>query len=168
MTPIHTVLFPTDFSEVAGAAFSLATALARAYGARLVVLHVATPPPFVAPGELERTLERPTGYRRQLEAELRNHPALGPRTPVSYRLEAGDPAVQILRVAREEGADLIVMGSHGRTGLGRLLLGSVAEQVSRKAPCPVLTSKVPPARGRDPRASHAGAGVREPCSPPEE
>jgi len=62
---------------------------------------------------------------------------------VEHRLEEGDTAKVILDVALEIGAGLIVMGTHGRTGLGRLLLGSVAEQVLRKAPCPVLTAKFP-------------------------
>lgn len=143
MAPVRIILFSTDFSESARAAFPLAAALARDHGARLVVLHVATPPPFVTPRELERALEGPAGYRRQLEAELRRYPAPGPQTPMTYRLETGHPAAEILRVAREEGADLIVLGTHGRTGLARLLLGSVAEVVLRKAACPVLTVKVP-------------------------
>jgi hypothetical protein len=58
-------------------------------------------------------------------------------------LLVGDPASAILRVTQELPADLIVMGTHGRTGLGRLLMGSVAEQVVRKAPCPVVTVKTP-------------------------
>jgi nucleotide-binding universal stress UspA family protein len=58
-------------------------------------------------------------------------------------LEEGDPVTQILRIAGEENCELIVMGIHGRTGLGRLLMGSVAEQVVRRAPCPVLTVKMP-------------------------
>ena len=70
------------------------------------------------------------------------------RTPdenvhVEHRLEEGDAAKRILEVAQEIQAGLIVMGTHGRTGLGRLLLGSVAEHVLRKATCPVLTVRVP-------------------------
>src|SRR5262249_7953655 len=86
----------------------------------------------------------------------------------------GDPGREILRAARETGADLIVMGTHGRTGLTRLLTGSVAEKVLRKAPCPVLTVKtavpkktpapaVPvdePAEGRPIAADQAGRRVR--------
>jgi nucleotide-binding universal stress UspA family protein len=66
-----------------------------------------------------------------------------PETTVTSRLEEGIPAEEIVRVAREVEADLIVMGTHGRSGLGRLLLGSVAEQVMRHATCPVLTLKAP-------------------------
>jgi len=71
----------------------------------------------------------------------RFHPHANVR--MERRLEQGDATTEILRVAREESADLIVMGTHGRTGLGRLLMGSVAEQVMRRAPCPVLTVKSP-------------------------
>jgi len=67
--------------------------------------------------------------------------------PTEVRVERqvgeGDSAVEILRAAQDLKADLIVMGTHGRTGLGRLLMGSVAEQVVRKAPCPVLTVRTP-------------------------
>jgi nucleotide-binding universal stress UspA family protein len=63
--------------------------------------------------------------------------------PVERRLEEGDPVTQILGIAEEESCDLIVMGTQGRTGLGRILMGSVAEQVMRKATCPVLTVKMP-------------------------
>jgi nucleotide-binding universal stress UspA family protein len=63
--------------------------------------------------------------------------------PVERRLEEGLAVTEVLRVAQEVNADLIVMGTHGRTGLARLLMGSVAEQVLRKALCPVLTVKTP-------------------------
>jgi nucleotide-binding universal stress UspA family protein len=66
-----------------------------------------------------------------------------PGVEAERRLEEGDPVEAILRVAEEIGADLIVMGTHGRTGLSRLFMGSVAEQVLRRAPCPVLTLKSP-------------------------
>jgi nucleotide-binding universal stress UspA family protein len=63
---------------------------------------------------------------------------------VKHRLAEGDAATEILRLAKETQADVIVMGTHGRTGLVRVLMGSVAEQVVRKAPCPVVTVKTPP------------------------
>ena len=62
---------------------------------------------------------------------------------MEYRVQDGDPVVEILEVTREAPCDLIVMGTHGRTGLGRLLMGSVAEQVLRRASCPVLTVRTP-------------------------
>jgi nucleotide-binding universal stress UspA family protein len=66
-----------------------------------------------------------------------------PKVPVEHRLVQGDAATEMLQVAEETKCDVIVLGTHGRTGLGRLLMGSVAEQVLRKAPCPVVTVKTP-------------------------
>jgi universal stress protein A len=165
MLTIRAILVPADLSGCSENAFRVAHALARDYRARLIVLHVATPPPFVTPGELERVLQRPDGYLAELEGRLREEErqlrlvyAADSPAGVEFRVESGDPAVEILAVAREAACDLIVMGTHGRTGLGRLLMGSVAEQVVRKAACPVLTVKVPfpsdlgPA-GRAPRAT---------------
>jgi nucleotide-binding universal stress UspA family protein len=133
MLPVQTILHPTDFSERSGYAFQLACSLARDRGARLVVLHV-----MPVPLAQEKRL-----YREEMEGELNRLGAPDPGVRVERRLEEGDPAAQILRVAEETGCELIAMGSHGRTGLGRLLTGSVAEQVMRRAPCPVLTVKAP-------------------------
>jgi nucleotide-binding universal stress UspA family protein len=140
---IRTILVAADFSGCSEDAFRVARALARDYRARLIVLHVATPPPFVTPGELQRVLERPDGYRAELRSRLHQVYAADSPGEVEYRVQDGDAAVEILGVAREASCDLIVMGTYGRTGLGRLLMGSVAEQVVRKAACPVLTVKVP-------------------------
>jgi nucleotide-binding universal stress UspA family protein len=133
MLPIQTILHPTDFSERSGYAFQLACSLARDHGARLIVLHVM-PVPLVQ----EKFL-----YREEMAGELNRLGAPDARVRVEHRLEEGDAATQILRVAQETGCDLIAMGTHGRTGLGRLLMGSVAEQVLRMASCPVLTVRAP-------------------------
>jgi nucleotide-binding universal stress UspA family protein len=82
-------------------------------------------------------------YREEMAGELNRLRAPDARVRVEHRLEEGDTATQILRVAQETGCDMIVLGTHGRTGLGRLLMGSVAEQVLRMAPCPVLTVRAP-------------------------
>jgi universal stress protein A len=141
---IRTILCATDLSDSSWRVLDLAAALARDQGARLVVLHVPVPPPFVRPGELAKILRQPGGYRRELEEQLHRFrpPGLGGR--IDYRLEEGDPAVEILRAAEDAGCDLIVMGTHGRTGLDHLLMGSVAEKVVRRACCPVLTVRIPP------------------------
>jgi universal stress protein A len=143
MLRVRSILLPADFSECSQRAFHLARTLARDYRARLVVLHVATPPPFVHPGELQRALEGPDGYGAELEAQLRHRYAADPRTEVEYRVCDGDPVSEIVRLAGELGCDLVVMGMHGRTGLSRLLVGSVTEEVLRAAPCPVVTVKWP-------------------------
>jgi nucleotide-binding universal stress UspA family protein len=143
MLSIRTILHPTDFSSRSDYAFQLACALARAQGARVVVLHVAAPPPpVVTPGGV---ITDPAygDYEQGVCQRLCELRAPDPQVGVEHRLAEGEPATEILKVAQEVNAELIVMGTHGRTGLGRLLLGSVAEQVLRKAPCPVLTVKIP-------------------------
>lgn len=139
MLSIYTVLHPTDFSERFGNAFQLACALTRDYGARLVVLHVVAPLPPLAYGDVVPPPD-PESLLREAKDRLE---VRGADVRAERRLEEGDPVGEILRVAREIGASLIVLGTHGRTGLSRLLMGSVAEQVVRNAPCPVLTATDP-------------------------
>jgi len=141
MMPIHTILHPTDFSPQASYALQLATALARDYAARLVILHVAVPPP-VPYGE-GVMLPLPVDYEEEARNQLDQLQLPGGNVQAERRLGEGDPVTETLRVADEIRADLIVMGTHGRTGLGRLLMGSVAELVVRRANCPVLTVKTP-------------------------
>jgi nucleotide-binding universal stress UspA family protein len=141
MLPVHTILFPTDLSERADQAFPLACSLARDCGARVVVLYVMPPP--LGP-ELIEARHRPDEYRRGPRQALHRVQAPGDNVRVEHRLEEGNAAEVILEVARDLGAGLVVMGTHGRTGPGHLLFGSVAEAVLRKAPCPVLTVKAPP------------------------
>jgi nucleotide-binding universal stress UspA family protein len=141
MLPIKTILHPTDFSERSDAAYRLAGALARDYDARLVIVHVAEPPVAIYGPDL--ILPPTESYEQPLRAKLQELTRRDPTIRVEERFVEGDPAKEILRVAKETQCDLIVMGTHGRTGLGRLLMGSVAEQVVRKARCPVLTVKTP-------------------------
>ena len=140
MLAIRTVLHPTDFSESSAAAFRLACALVRDYGAKLVVLH-AYPAPVALDDVAARRLagEPEKSLTEKLHAIQPNEPG----HPVIHLLVEGRPADTILGVATEVSADLIVMGTHGRSGLRRLLMGSVAEAVMREAPCPVVTVKAP-------------------------
>jgi len=142
MLGIHTILHPTDFSDQSRGAFQLATALARDYGAHLILLHVARVPTAIY-GYGEGMVPMPhEDADQELEEEL--HRLEVPEGIwVTHRLEEGDPVTEVLAVADEMHADLIVMGTHGRRGLSRLLMGSVAELVMRKATCPVLTVKMP-------------------------
>jgi len=142
MLALHTILHPTDFSKHSRCAFGLACALARDYGARLIALHVLVPPP-VAYGDGVVVAADPEPLRATAQEHLGELEIPGANVRAERRLEEGDPATVILRVAKEVHADLLVMGTHGRTGLGRLLMGSVAEEVVRRAPCPVLTVKTP-------------------------
>jgi nucleotide-binding universal stress UspA family protein len=136
MFAIRTILYPTDFSRCSDYAFCVACALARDYNARLIIMHVHPPP--VAMGEFGVIPDYvdPETLKERL---ARFHPEF----PAERLVVAGEPTTEIVRVAADHGADLIVMGSHGRAGLSRLLLGSVAEAVLRKAPCPVLNIKAP-------------------------
>jgi nucleotide-binding universal stress UspA family protein len=136
------ILHPTNFSADANHALQLATDLARTYQARLVILHVADTlgPEKLTYGEAESGLD-PDRYRRQLADELRELVPAPAGVAVEYLLAEDEAAEEIVRVARERGCDLIVMGTHGRTGLDRVLMGSVAEQVIRTAPCPVLVTR---------------------------
>jgi len=141
MLNIRTILHPNDFSPRSKPAFQMAVALARDYGARLVILHVLEPW-VMAYGE-GVVVPPPENYLEEVKEQLLKIRPTDEQIAVEHRLIEGDPAPEILRSAVESKADLVVMGTHGRTGLSRLLMGSVAEQVIRKAGCPVLTVKSP-------------------------
>jgi nucleotide-binding universal stress UspA family protein len=159
MLPIRTILHPTDFSQRSENAFQAAHSLARDHGSRLVVLYVRAPT-VVAYGELGPIVPDPIQTPQDVKDKLSELHVIDPWVGIDYRVADGDPALEIVRVAQEVGANLIVMGTHGRTGLGRLLMGSVAEAVLRRAPCAVMTLKAPFVVGMDAPAKLAeGAGV---------
>jgi len=141
MLAIKTILHATDFSESSDFAFRLSCALARDYGARLVILHVA--PPLIGYYGEGTVVPAPEAYEDTLKEDLEQLRPSDPGIKVEHRLVEGEPAREILRQAQETKADVIVMGTHGRTGLSRLVMGSVAELVVRKSSCPVLTVKKP-------------------------
>jgi nucleotide-binding universal stress UspA family protein len=145
MASIQTILHPTDFSENSQYAFQMACSLAKDHKATLILFHVI--PPLVAP-----ILPEPAP-NSLLPAEsqecLRWWQFEWPQPPdanirVEHRVAEGDAPREILRAAQALRCHLIVMGTHGRTGLNRLLTGSVAEEVLRKAPCPVLVVRRAP------------------------
>lgn len=138
MMPIRTILFPTDFSDPSRAAFGFACSLARDYGAELVIAHVAGPPVLMSANGVLPPIPVESDSDR-LREELLGLTPPDPRVRTRRELAEGDAVHEILRLAGEAKADLIVMGTHGRSGVGRVLMGSVAEAVLRKAPCPVLT-----------------------------
>ena len=140
MWNIHIILCPTDYSERSDIACRIACSLARDYRAKLVLMHVALRSVTI---EGEAVIApRSEDYFREEREKLE-----GVSVPAGVRVERqvaeGAPAEEILRAAQAVKANLIVMGTHGRTGLARLLAGSVAEQVMRRAPCPVLTVRTP-------------------------
>jgi nucleotide-binding universal stress UspA family protein len=128
---VRKILYPTDFSSYSNQAYLHAVALAENYGAGLTVMYV------YHPGSAEG------GDRRHWRSQLEQIRPVHQGIPVSHVLLEGEPAGEIVRYSRDAGIDLIVMGTHGRTGVERLLLGSVAEQVLRDAPCSVLVVKLP-------------------------
>ncbi len=140
MLQIATILHPTDFSTLSEHAFHLACSLARDHGSRLIVLHVAVPPVI---GYGESQTPPPGGEWKALEDRLAQVQSSDSKIPITHRIELGDPAAEILRVAEEIKCDLIVLGSHGRGAIARLLMGNVAEHVVRRATCPVLVVKSP-------------------------
>jgi nucleotide-binding universal stress UspA family protein len=158
MLPIKTILHPTDFSKPSEAALRFACALARDYEARLVILHVVEPPVYY--GELGMTVPLPTDFHESLQARLSRLVPADSGIPVATILVEGSATREILHVAEEQHADLIVLGTHGRTGVARVLLGSVAESVIRHSHIPVLTLTTPALlENRDSEPSGAGAGT---------
>ena len=142
------IVVATDFSAASRPAFAAALDLARRDGARLVVLHVLMPPsPFVGDDLPGSWLELEARARRDAERRLAAAVSQAERSGIATTgtLVKGVPAEVIVRVARREGANLIVLGTHGRSGLGQLFMGSVAARVLGTAKCPVLTVR---GRGR--------------------
>lgn len=142
MLTVKTILHPTDFSRFSAAGFQLACALARDYGARLVLVHVA-PPVEIMHGSFYASPPTPPDDLEAVKEELFALKPADPTVDVEYFFRRGDVAGEILSLAKEVAADIIVLGTHGRTGLSRLLMGSVAERVLREAECPVVTVKRP-------------------------
>ena len=140
MLSIRTILHPTDFSDFSAYAFQLACSLARDHGARLLVVHVI-PEPRVPMGGV--MTPPPAEEYAEAKEKLEQIKARHPKIRLQRRLLVGDPVREICRLAKEWKTGLIVMGTHGRTGLNRLLMGSVTEQVIRKTTWPVLTVRSP-------------------------
>lgn len=146
MEPIKTILCPVDFSDSSEAALDVATGLSSRLGGEVQIMHVIQPPIYVgwedSPAGLAATaqlLEESRQHaKQQLEALQTRFAARGVTTRVL--LQEGNPHHEISELSKS--VDLIVMGTHGRTGLPHLLLGSVAERVVRTASCPVMTVPV--------------------------
>jgi len=136
------ILFPTDFSPASHEALHWATSLARDSGATLLIAHVEEPPMAYGGGEMYYGMDDEM-TRDELRKTLLQVVPTDHNVPFDHMLLVGDPATAIVHAAEKEEADLIVLGTHGRTGLTRLLMGSVAESVVRRAKCPVLTIKQP-------------------------
>ena len=143
------LLFCTDFSEDAHWAFTYALHLAKTFNAKLLILHV-TPEP-VHPEQLsiylpqEKLEELKKSQKKEIDQQLEIHYIKKMKGHKNYKVivKEGEPFLEIIRIAKKESVKLIVMGTHGRTGLDHILFGSTAEKVVRRAPCPVLTTRLP-------------------------
>lgn len=144
------VLLPTDFSGCANYALPYAASIARATGARIICVHVVEPivsamgyTGLAAPmpiADISEQLEESAGHELPQLTDCAEFNGLDVEEVIVH----GDAAAEIVRVASEREVDLIVVSSHGRTGLGRIIFGSTAEAVVRHASCPVLVVKPPP------------------------
>jgi len=150
MTIFRRILVPHDFSDAATHALRVAARLAREHGGRLTVLHVVTPyQPVVELPEVGGWIDEReiiAGAKRSLGELVRRELRGRGAPPARFDVDLGEPSTRIVRAAAR--ADVIVMGTEGRTGLSHLLIGSVAEKVVRHSPIPVLTIRPPAARRR--------------------
>jgi nucleotide-binding universal stress UspA family protein len=148
MLSINRILVATDFSDASQQALRYAQGLAEAFKASLHVLHVLEDLAAHA-WTTEVYVAALPGVHEEMERQARERldqifdPDERARLQVQTVLRVGSPFVEVVRYARDEKMDLIVMGTHGRGAIAHMLLGSVAERVVRKAPCPVLTVRQP-------------------------
>ena len=146
---IRSILLPTDFSECGNYALSYAASIARTFGASITCVHVIEPMvPTVGYSGMTEPLPIADISDQLEDSAERELPKLAEceecaGLDVEELIVHGEAASEIVRVARDRQVDLIIVSSHGRTGLGRILFGSTAEAVVRHAPCPVLVVKPP-------------------------
>lgn len=136
MIRIRHIVYPTDFSSYSTQAYFYAAGLAEKYGAELTVV-------FVHNATSDEADRGPDYWKAQLDQVVPHND----KVTVRHAFLTGDAATEIVKFAADRRADVIVIGTHGRTGLDRLMMGSVAERVVRDAPCSVLVVKLP--RHRD-------------------
>ncbi len=148
MIDLHRILIPTDFSKFSQVALNYASAFAEKFAAELYLLHViqdlavfipdmitVAPPPVPTVEQMTKAVQE--AFDRLIKDNRLE------RFQIHRDVREGTPFYEIVRYAKEQNIDLIIMGTHGHTGLTHMLLGSVTEKVVRKAPCPVLTVRHP-------------------------
>jgi len=146
MKEFSTILVAVDFSDSSDNAFQMALALAEKFSARLIILHVINEPvdlrgfyvPHISFDKLEEEIEE--GAKKLMESFCRQH--IGGFEKIEPLIVPGLPYEEIIKQAEKHGAELIVLGTHGRTGLDHVLFGSTAEKVVRKSSVPVLTVRL--------------------------
>lgn len=147
MKPFDKILFATDFSEGSEHAFDYAYALARQFKARLILIHVINEPvdlrgfyvPHISFEKLEQEIE--ASAEKMMDKFCRTK--IKDFDNYESKIVTGIPYDEILKKAEEEKVGLIVLGTHGRSGIDHILFGSTAERVVRKAACPVMTVRLP-------------------------
>lgn len=143
MKDFKTILFAVDFSQSSEYAFQYALSLAKKFGSRLLIIHVINEPvdlrgfyvPHISFEKLEQEIEE--GAKKMMEKFCRQQ--IANFSNYETYIVPGIPYDEIIKKAQEQSADLILMGTHGRTGLDHVLFGSTAEKVVRKSPIPVMT-----------------------------
>lgn len=146
MINLKTILVPSDFSECSDAAIRYGLELARRFDAKLHLLHVVMDPatqPWAAEGLSIPMLESVAQWQKDAHQRLAASVPAADAGRATVVTTIATPYQEILRYAAENAVDLIVMGTHGRSGMSHMLLGSIAERVVRRAPCPVLTVRHP-------------------------
>ncbi len=147
MPDFQKILFATDFSESSENAFRYALSMARQFNSRLFILHVINEPvdlrgfyvPHISFDQLEKEIEE--GAQKMMDSFVSG--AIGDFANYETAIVPGIPYDEIINKAVEEKVNLIITGTHGRTGLDHVLFGSTAEKVVRKSPIPVLTARMP-------------------------
>lgn len=145
--PINRILVPIDFSEYSKPAISFSKDLAKIFNSELILVHVVEPilyPPDFSMGQVALpplTIDVDSAAKEELERLIKNE--IGDEFKASSIIRTGKPFVEIVDAAIELDIDLIVISSHGRTGVEHILFGSTADKVVQKAPCPVLTVRDP-------------------------
>ncbi len=143
MKNFDTILFAVDFSQSSDYAFQYALSLAKKYDARLLIIHVINEPvdlrgfyvPHISFEKLEQEIEE--GAKKMMEKFCRTQ--IKDYSKYETFIVPGIPYDEVIKKAQEQSADLVIMGTHGRTGLDHVLFGSTAEKVVRKSPVPVMT-----------------------------
>ncbi len=147
MIQLRKILVPTDFSEFSQPALTYGCAIAARFDAQLHLLHVVPDPAMLVPESHAFSVEAMQAQSAALVADARQQIEQLPPDgwdngqPIAREVRTGAVFLEIIGYAREHEIDLLVIGTHGRTGLMHVLMGSVAEKIVRKSPCPVLTVK---------------------------
>ncbi len=148
MRDIKQILFATDFSDNSKFALTYALSIAKRYDARLYALHVIQQPSYPLGMYAEISFDAMDKFNKNISEAVDKEmqvlqESLGEVTNYECLVVHGTPFLEILRTAKEKSVDLIIVGTHGRTGLDHVLFGSTAEKVVRRAPCPVLSVRLP-------------------------